>query len=101
MEFDHVVLACHGDQALALQDDPAPKVKTLLSAFKYERNLAILHSDPALMPKNQKETKVQHVTVNMSEDGNIRRLMQPTLDKESEEMQGAKFVRVIVHAFAE
>ena len=52
--YDHVVLACHGDQALALQDDPAPKVKTLLSAFKYERNLAILHSDPALMPKNQK-----------------------------------------------
>ena len=51
--------------------------------------------------KNQKATKVGHVNVNMSEDGNIRRLMQPTLDKESRKMQGAKFVRVVVHAFAE
>lgn len=53
-EFDHVVLACHGDQALALQDTPDPRVAELLSAFKYERNLAILHSDASLMPKNKK-----------------------------------------------
>ncbi|MFV1852761.1 MAG: NAD(P)/FAD-dependent oxidoreductase [Porticoccaceae bacterium] len=53
-EFDHVVLACHGDQALALQETPDPKVHELLSAFKYERNLAILHNDDSLMPKNKK-----------------------------------------------
>ena len=52
--FDHVVLACHGDQALGLQDMPAPRVRKLLSAFKYERNLAILHNDHSLMPKNKK-----------------------------------------------
>ncbi|MBX2832691.1 MAG: FAD-dependent oxidoreductase [Rhodospirillales bacterium] len=53
-EFDHVVLACHGDQALALQETPNPRVEELLSAFKYERNLAILHNDRSLMPKNPK-----------------------------------------------
>tara|TARA_R110000868_G_scaffold130209_1_gene339814 strand:+ start:1702 stop:3045 length:1344 start_codon:yes stop_codon:yes gene_type:complete len=53
-EYDHVVLACHGDQALALQDAPDPRVRGLLSAFKYERNLAILHDDESLMPKNHK-----------------------------------------------
>ena len=53
-EFDHVVLACHGDQALALQETPDPKVQQRLSAFKYERNLAILHNDDSLMPKNKK-----------------------------------------------
>ena len=53
-EFDHVVLACHGDQALALQEAPDARVSELLSAFKYERNLAILHNDASLMPKNHK-----------------------------------------------
>jgi len=53
-EFDHVVLACHGDQALSLQETPNPRVEELLSAFKYERNLAILHNDQSLMPKNPK-----------------------------------------------
>ncbi|MDP2699458.1 NAD(P)/FAD-dependent oxidoreductase [Thalassospira sp.] len=52
--FDHVVLACHADQALALQQNPDPAVARLLGAFKYERNLAILHHDETLMPKNRK-----------------------------------------------
>ncbi|QPO12157.1 FAD-dependent oxidoreductase [Thalassospira sp. A40-3] len=53
-EYDHVVLACHGDQALALQETPDPRTAELLSAFKYERNLAILHNDASLMPKTEK-----------------------------------------------
>ncbi|PKR50632.1 NAD(P)/FAD-dependent oxidoreductase [Thalassospira marina] len=53
-EYDHVVLACHADQALALQSAPDAAVARLLRAFRYERNLAILHNDPALMPKNRK-----------------------------------------------
>ncbi|AUG54870.1 NAD(P)/FAD-dependent oxidoreductase [Thalassospira marina] len=53
-EYDHVVLACHADQALALQSAPDAAVARLLRAFRYERNLAILHNDPAMMPKNRK-----------------------------------------------
>lgn len=52
--FDHVVLACHGDQALALQQNPDPRVRDILSAFAYEENLAVLHTDATLMPKNRK-----------------------------------------------
>ncbi|KZB61582.1 NADH-ubiquinone oxidoreductase subunit 6 [Thalassospira lucentensis] len=53
-DYDHVVLACHGDQALSLQANPAPAVRDLLSAFQYERNLAILHDDDSLMPRTRK-----------------------------------------------
>ncbi|MFD1623426.1 NAD(P)/FAD-dependent oxidoreductase [Azospirillum griseum] len=52
-EFDHVVIATHADQALALLDDPSAKERRLLGAFAYERNLAILHDDPSLMPRRR------------------------------------------------
>lgn len=48
--FDAVVLACHADEALALLDPPTPLERTVLSAFRYQRNEAVVHSDPALMP---------------------------------------------------
>lgn len=51
--FDHVVIATHGDQALALLDDPSPEERRILSAFRYTRNLAVLHSDRRLMPKRR------------------------------------------------
>jgi predicted NAD/FAD-binding protein len=51
--FDEVVIATHGDQALALLDDPTPEETRLLSAFRYSRNLAVLHTDPALMPRRR------------------------------------------------
>lgn len=51
--FDHVVLACHADQALALLEDADEMERDLLGAFAYERNLAVLHDDPALMPRRR------------------------------------------------
>jgi predicted NAD/FAD-binding protein len=50
---DHVVLATHADQALALLEDAGGEERRLLGAFGYERNLAILHGDRALMPKRR------------------------------------------------
>lgn len=52
--YDHVVIAAHADQALAMLDDPSEREANLLSAFHYSRNLAILHNDPALMPRRRK-----------------------------------------------
>ena len=49
--FDHVVVAAHADQALALLADPSEEERRILSCFPYGRNETILHSDPALMPK--------------------------------------------------
>jgi predicted NAD/FAD-binding protein len=51
--FDHVVLACHPDQALAILADPTPDEVRLLGAFRYRRNRAVLHSDGRLMPKRR------------------------------------------------
>lgn len=50
---DHVVIASHADQALALLADPTEHERTLLSCFRYSRNLAVLHSDGGLMPKRR------------------------------------------------
>jgi predicted NAD/FAD-binding protein len=51
--YDHVVIATHADQALDLLADPSDDEAALLGAFRYERNLAVLHRDPALMPKRR------------------------------------------------
>ncbi|WP_211332281.1 NAD(P)/FAD-dependent oxidoreductase [Eilatimonas milleporae] len=52
-DFDHVVIAAHADQALAMLDDPTEDERNLLGAFQYSRNRAVLHSDPALMPRRK------------------------------------------------
>lgn len=51
--YDEVVIATHGDHALALLDDPSVEEQRLLQAFRYTRNLAVLHTDPALMPRRR------------------------------------------------
>ena len=51
--FDQVVLACHADQALALLASPSDREQALLSCFPYQRNRAILHRDPRLMPQRR------------------------------------------------
>ena len=48
---DRVIVACHGDEALGLIDDPTPGEANLLSTFKYQKNLAALHTDDSVMPK--------------------------------------------------
>ena len=52
--FDHVVLACHADQALAMLAAPSPQEKRLLGAFDYSQNIAYLHSDETFMPRRRK-----------------------------------------------
>ncbi|WP_035693570.1 NAD(P)/FAD-dependent oxidoreductase [Azospirillum halopraeferens] len=50
---DHVVIAAHADQALGLLADADEAERALLGAFRYQRNLAILHTDPSLMPRRR------------------------------------------------
>jgi len=52
--FDEVVIATHGDTALALLEDPSAEERRVLSAFRYSRNLAVLHTDPSVMPKRKR-----------------------------------------------
>lgn len=50
-QFDDVILACHGDQALKLLDQPSADETRLLREFKYQPNVATLHTDTAVMPR--------------------------------------------------
>jgi predicted NAD/FAD-binding protein len=49
-QFDHVVLACHSDQALALLADPSSDETATLGAIGYAPNRAVLHTDASLLP---------------------------------------------------
>lgn len=52
--FDHVVVATHADQALEILEQPTLEETELLGAFRYRRNLAVLHSDNRFMPKRRR-----------------------------------------------
>jgi predicted NAD/FAD-binding protein len=52
--FDEVVIATHGDTALALLDRPDARERAILGCFSYQKNTAILHRDPALMPRRRR-----------------------------------------------
>jgi predicted NAD/FAD-binding protein len=51
--FDRVVIATHADTALKLLQDPTTEEQRLLGAFRYSRNLAVLHTDRSLMPRRR------------------------------------------------
>jgi uncharacterized protein len=51
--FDHVIFACHADQALRMLDDPTPTEHELLSAFRYEQSTALLHVDASILPRKR------------------------------------------------
>lgn len=52
--FDHVVVATHADQALALLEDPTPDERRVLGAFGYTTNDAVLHTDARLLPRTRR-----------------------------------------------
>ncbi|MEX1146906.1 MAG: FAD-dependent oxidoreductase [Sphingomonadales bacterium] len=54
MRFDNVVIASHADAALAMLDHPSADERRLLGAFRYQKNRAVLHSDPSLMPRRKR-----------------------------------------------
>ncbi len=53
--FDHVVFACHADQAIRLLAERATKQeREILNAFPYEENQAVLHTDDGILPKRRR-----------------------------------------------
>ena len=51
--YDHVVLATHSDQALALLQDASDAERKLLSAIGYQQNRAVLHTDARCLPERR------------------------------------------------
>ncbi len=52
--FDQVVIATHSDQALAMLAAPTAAERQVLGAMRYQRNEAVLHTDPSLMPARRR-----------------------------------------------
>lgn len=52
--FDHVILAGHADQSLALLDNPSAAERDILGAFTFQENRVVVHSDESFMPKRKK-----------------------------------------------
>jgi uncharacterized protein len=48
--FDHVVVATHSDQALAMLSEPSAAEQRVLSAIRYQPNVAVLHTDVSALP---------------------------------------------------
>jgi predicted NAD/FAD-binding protein len=51
--FDHVVLACHADDALAMLADPDEAEAAVLGAFGFQDNDTVLHTDARLLPRRR------------------------------------------------
>ncbi len=52
--YDHVVIAAHSDQALAMLSDPCDRERALLGAIGYAPNTVYLHRDARLMPRRRR-----------------------------------------------
>lgn len=52
--FDHVIFACHTDQALAALEAPTESERALLPAIPYRPNRVVLHRDADLMPRRRR-----------------------------------------------
>ncbi|WP_374352491.1 NAD(P)/FAD-dependent oxidoreductase [Chitinimonas sp.] len=52
--FDAVVLATHAPDTLAMLRDASTDERAILGSVRYQPNLAILHTDPGLLPRNCK-----------------------------------------------
>jgi predicted NAD/FAD-binding protein len=69
--FDHVVLACHSDQALAMLADPSDAERALLGAIPYQKNDTVLHTDSRLLPSNPKARASWNCLLPRREQGSV------------------------------
>lgn len=49
--YDRVILACHADESYAMLSSPSEKQTALLTAFTYQPNPVLVHTDPGVMPR--------------------------------------------------
>ena len=54
LEFNHVVIGAHADEALKLLIDPSEKEEKLLSPWRYQPNEVVLHTSLTHLPPDRK-----------------------------------------------
>jgi len=69
--FDHAILACHGDEALRLLADPTADETRVLGEFRYQPNVATVHTDPSVMPRTRLAWSSWNYEINRAADGGL------------------------------
>ncbi|GAC1409131.1 MAG: FAD-dependent oxidoreductase [Burkholderiaceae bacterium] len=72
--FDHVVMASHSDESLALLSDVTPPERRLLSAITYQPNRAVLHTDTRCLPANRKTWSAWNYQSDGAKDGHFAKV---------------------------
>jgi predicted NAD/FAD-binding protein len=67
--FDAAVLACHADQALRMLADATADERRILSAFPYQANEAVVHTDPSVMPRRRRAWASWNYAAGPTNDG--------------------------------
>ncbi len=70
--FDRVILACHADQSLAMLTDADDRERRVLAEFRYQPNLATVHTDARVMPKQRLAWSSWNYRVEATRDGGTR-----------------------------
>ena len=52
--YDAVLLACHADDVQTMLSSGEQNARRCLSAFRYQRNVAVLHTDKTFMPQRRR-----------------------------------------------
>jgi predicted NAD/FAD-binding protein len=67
--FDALVLATHGPTSLRLLDNPDAAERGILGAVQYQPNVAVLHTDTALLPRRRRVWSAWNYLGGRSVDG--------------------------------
>ncbi len=68
--FDHVVFACHSDQALKMLSEPSNAERAVLGALRFQANDVLLHTDTSIMPKRRKAWAAWNAHIAADENSN-------------------------------
>lgn len=52
--FDHVIFACHADEAMKILQNPTDDQRAVIGSFRYQNNKIVVHGDASFMPKRKK-----------------------------------------------
>ncbi len=80
--FDEVIFACHSDRALEILADADELETDLLSAFPYDNNTAVLHTDESILPQRRRAWASWNYRISGEPD------MRPTVTYHLNRLQG-------------
>ncbi len=69
--FDKVIFASHADETLSMLNEPTDLERRSLSPFKYQENIALLHTDESVMPKTKRTWSSWNYRIDADSEGKL------------------------------